>query len=564
MPYLPEFFGGTDVQRSTNLHDNRCINLYPTTNDAGTVVGLVATPGLTFEVAFPGGAIGSGIYTATNGRCFAVASTVLYELTVVAGAIVLTNRGTVTAGTVTRMSDNGLDLILVNGTDGWLFTFATNALRKIRVASGVCTISNATPAVITKTAHTFVAGDKVRFSTTGALPTGLLTSTTYYVLAAGLTADTFEVSLTDGGAAINTTSAGSGTHTVTSLSFGFPNGCKTISYINGRFVACNPNTQAFYCSEKVNLVTGESNADWWDALNEMVADSNPDVVVGAMASHNELIVFGEISGEAFYDNGAAIVPFTRNVSGVFEVGCIAPYSIAKIDNSVMWLGKSTTGQGIVYRLNGYTPMRISTYSIEYAMQSMSTITDAISFTYQQDGHHFYVLTFPTGGRTFVFDVNTQLWHERAGLSLGALTRWEAQEYAMFNNKHLVCDFAEGRIYSLNLASYDDGGVVRKWIRSWRAPASDMKRVIHHKLMLDCEVGVGLTGGPTPTVMLKYSDDGGHTWSPEHWRDMGIGSLGEYAKRVFWYRLGQTKAQPRLYELSGTAAVRTVLLGVYLE
>jgi hypothetical protein len=462
------------------------------------------------------------------------------------------------------MADNGLEMLIVNGTDGWVFTFATNTLYKMRVVSGTCTISNATPAVITKTAHTFVAGDRLRLSTTGALPTGLLTSTTYYVLAAGLTADTFEVSLTAGGAAINTTSAGSGTHTVTSLGYAFPEGCKTITYLNGRFVANLPNSQAFYCSEKVNLVTGVSNADWWDTLNETVADSNPDVAVGLISSHNELIVFGEISGEVFYDTGAAIAPFTRNASGVFEVGAVSPYSIAKIDNSVMWLGKSTTGQGIVYRLNGYTPFRISTYSIEYAIQNMSVITDAIAFTYQQDGHHFYVLTFPTGGKTFVFDANTNLWHERAGLSLGALTRWEAQEYAMFNNKHLVCDYAEGKIYSLSLSAYDDGGTSRKWIRSWRAPSSQMKRVIHHKLTLDCEVGVGLTGGAEPTVMLKYSDDGGHTWSSELWRSLGIGSIGEYSKRVVWNRLGMTKGQPRIYELSGTAAVKTVLLGVYLE
>lgn len=551
---LTEFFGGSDIQRSLNLADNKCINLYPTTNDRGDVTGFLTTPGLLQYVGIPGGEIASGIYTASNGRCFMIANTTLYEITT--GGI-LTNRGTLTAASVTRMSDNGIELIIVNGTNGWLFTFATNALEQIKVLSGTCTISNATPAVITMAGigNTLAVGDRFRLSTTGTLPTGFSTSTTYYVIAAGFGTNTIEASLTSGGAAINTTGAGSGTHTLTSLGFGFPNGAKTVSYLNGRFVACEPGTQNFYCSEPLD-------GGWWDVLNVQTADSNPDLIIGEIVSHNELIVFCAQSGEAFYDSGVLPSPFVRNVSGVFEVGCIAPYSIAKIDNSVMWLGKSSTGQGVIYRLNGYTPNRLSTYSIEYSIQQMTDITDAIAFAYQQEGHHFYVITFPTGGKTFCYDVNTNLWHERASLSLGAFTRWEAQEYAYFDGKHLVCDRTEGKIYSLSLDTYTDGGSVHKWLRSFRAPPSDMKRAVHHKLTLEAEVGTGLTNGTEAQVMMRFSNDGGHTWSAENWRSMG--ALGQYAKRVFWNRLGMTSGAPRLYEFSGTTATKTSLLSAYLE
>jgi len=555
MPVMPGFFGGEDIQRSLNLSDNRCINLYPTTNDSGTVTGLITTPGLSLYSTIPGSIIASGIYTASNGRCFMTAGTTLYEITS-GGA--LTSRGTITSSSVARMSDNGIEMIIVNGIDGWLYTFDTNVLAKISVVQLAFTVTLATPAVFsTAVVHNLNVGDKIRLTTTGALPTGLATLTDYYVIAAGFGASSFQVSLTPAGAAVNTSGAQSGVHTLTSSGYGFPNGSKTVSYINGRFVACAPNTQAFYVSDVLMGVN-------WNPLNVQTVDSNPDYLIGGIASHNELIMFCEQSGEVFYDSGTVPSPFVRNVSGVFEVGCIAPYSIAKIDNSVMWLGKSTTGQGIIYRLNGYTPARMSTYSIEYAIQSMTVITDAIAFTYQQDGHHFYVLTFPTGNRTFVFDVNTQLWHERAGFAGGLLKRWEAQEYAFFDNKHLVCDFEEGKIYYLNLDAYLDGIETHKWIRSWRAPPSDMKRAIHHKLTLEAEVGVGLQGGVTPTVMLKYSNDGGHTWSADNWRDMGIGAAGEYSKRVFWHRLGMTTGQPRIYELSGTAPVKTMLLNAYLE
>ena len=85
---------------------------------------------------------------------------------------------------------------------------------KTATVAGTCTISNASPAVITIT-NTCAAGDMVVFSTTSALPTGLTAGTTYYVIAAGLSSSQFEVSATSGGSAINTSSGGSGTQTAT-------------------------------------------------------------------------------------------------------------------------------------------------------------------------------------------------------------------------------------------------------------------------------------------------------------------------------------------------------------
>lgn len=466
---IPAFLGGTDEQRSTNLSDNKCINLYPTTNDDGTVGGFVATPCLSLYATTPTAAITSGIYTASNGRCFLVASAVLYEVTT---GGTLTSRGAITAGTVSRMEDNGIELIIVNGTDGWLFTFATNTLAVIAAAA-------------------------------------------------------------------------------------FPNGCKTVSYMNGRFVVCEPNTQNFYISDPLDGAT-------WDALNVQTVDSNPDYVTGQVVSNNELIVFCEKSGEVFYDTGAYPTPFVRNTSGVFEVGCLSPYSICKADNTIFWLGSSSTGLGVIWRLNGYTPSRISSYSVEYAIQQMTDTSDAIAFTYQQDGHHFYVITFPTGDKTFAYDLNTQKWHERASFSevTGLFSRWEAQEYAYFDGKHLVGDYTEGNIYSLDLDIYEDDSLTRKWMRSWRAPGSNMKRVPHHTLTLEIESGVGLVGGTDPQIMMRYSDDGGHTWSNELWKSMG--QLGEFDTRLKWHRLGMTKSFPRIYEISGTEPVKTILLAAYLD
>ena len=555
MTAAKSFFGSHDVARSTNLSDNRCLNLIPTSNDSRTVTGFINAPGLASYLSIPGGLIASGMYRASNGRCFMVASTTLYEVT--AGGV-LTSRGTVTApstGNLSRFTDNGIELILVNGTDGWTLTFATNTLEQIKVVYGTVTVTIATPAVFSYTAHGLIAGDRFLLSTTGALPTGLSSSVVYYVISAGLTADAFEAALTAGGAAINTSGSQSGVHSLTSEGYGFPNGCKTISYMNGRFVACEPSTQNFYISEVLD-------GRYWDALNVQTVDSNPDLVIGEVVSHNECIVFCELSGEVFYDTGVTPSPWVRNASGIFEVGCIAPYSIAKIDNSFMWLGKSATGPGGIYRLNGYTPENVTPPGIVTAIQEMSTISDAIAFTYEQDGHNFYVISFPTGDRSFCYDANTKMWHERASFVNGLYTRWEAQEYTYFDGKHLVCDFTEGNIYSIEMDTYEYGTEPRKWLRSFHVPDQNAKASRHGRLTLLIESGVGLTGGTEQTIMMRWSDDGGHAWSNEKWRDMG--AIGQYSKRVYWDRLGITKGMGRIYELSGTSPVKTVLLGADLE
>jgi hypothetical protein len=70
-------------------------------------------------------------------------------------------------------------------------------------------------------------------------------------------------------------------------------------------------------------------------------------------------------------------------------------------------------------------------------------------------------------------------------------------------------------------------------------------------------------GVIPQVMLRWSDDGGHTWSNEHWAQMG--KVGQYFRRVFWRRLGMTlKLRDRVYEISGTDPVKIAIMGAELH
>ena len=372
----------------------------------------------------------------------------------------------------------------------------------------------------------------------------------------------------------------------------FP-GAVTVGYLDGYFVFNEPNSQKVW-------VTSLLEGTQIDALDFASAEGSPDGLVSLIVDHREAWLFGTNSVEVWYDAGNADFPLAR-IQGAFnEIGCAAAYSVAKLDNGIFWLGSDARGNGIVYRANGYTGTRISTHAVEWQIQQYSDISDAIAYTYQQDGHAFYVLVFPSANTTWVYDVATQAWHERAGFSDGQFTRHRSNCQMNFGGEIVVGDYANGNIYAFDLTTYSDNGDLQKWLRSWRAlptGQNNLNRTAQHSLQLDCESGVGLDGndpytlldslntesglallaesgttilvsvttvqGTDPQVMLRWSDDGGHTWSNEHWRSMG--KIGEYGRRVIWRRLGMTqKLRDRVYELSGTDPVKIAIMGAELH
>jgi len=415
----------------------------------------------------------------------------------------------------------------------------------------------------------------------------------------------------------------------------FP-GAVTVGYLDGYFVFNEPDSQRIW-------VTAVLDGSSIDPLDFASAEATPDRAVALLVDHKEVWIFGDNSIEVWYNSGAADYPLTP-IQGAFnEVGCVAPYSVAKLDNGIFWLGADARGQGMVYRANGYQAVRISTHAVEWHIQRYGSLSDALAYTYQQDGHSFYVLIFPQANTTWVFDVATNLWHERAAWTNGMFSRHRSNCQMSFNNKIMVGDYQNGNLYALDLEVFDDNGDVQRWLRSWRAlPVStnNLKRTAQHTLQLDLETGgldpsvvinlrqIDTTTGtefllaensdtlaaeePDPTeyslvqedgdlilqedndpillegftftiivgklvlqtgtliaeqldpqVMLRWSDDGGHTWSNEHWRS--VGKYGEWGYRTIWRRLGMTeKLRDRVYEVSGTDPVKLSIMGAELE
>jgi hypothetical protein len=415
-------------------------------------------------------------------------------------------------------------------------------------------------------------------------------------------------------------------NTVTPISdIDFP-GAVTVGFIDGYFVFNQPNSQRLW-------VTSSYAGDIIDPLDFASAEGSPDDIVSLIVDHREVWVFGTNTVEVWYNAGGADFPLQR-IQGAFnEIGCAAAYSVAKLDNAVFWLGSDARGRGIVYRSKGYTGERVSTHAVEWQIQQYGNLADAIAYTYQQDGHAFYVLIFPGANTTWVYDVSTGAWHERAGWDqdMGVFTRHRSNCQMSYNNQIVVGDYENANLYSFDLTDYTDNGLTQKWLRSWRAlptGANNLTRTAQHSLQLDCETGVGLpsfpaypemtllaeptgyiltaevtvqylvtennenlttedgliftlypppdyngfelatdattaTPGYIPQAMLRWSDDGGHTWSNEHWTSMG--QMGVFWHRAFWRRLGMTlKLRDRVYEVSGTDPVKIAIVGAELH
>lgn len=339
---------------------------------------------------------------------------------------------------------------------------------------------------------------------------------------------------------------------------GFPFGVKRTTYQDGYFIVTGqPGSQSFW----INSTPYEGAT--WDALDFASAEGSPDGTIGVISDHRELWLFGELSAEVWVNTGSQDFPFSRSGNTFIEHGCAAAGTIAKADNTVFWLGADDRGSGIVWRADGYTPVRCSTHALEKEIDSY-VISDAFAFTYQQEGHIFYVLTFPTSMKTWVYDAATQQWAERewTNPSTGVASRWRANCSVFAFGKHLVGDFENGNVYSLEIDTYTDDGAPIKRLRRTVTTQDLQNRIFYGSLQVDMETGVGLVlgQGSAPVLMLRYSDDGGHTWSNQKIATMG--KTGQYGARAKFNRLGA--GRNRVWEISCTDPVKFAVLGAVAE
>lgn len=332
-------------------------------------------------------------------------------------------------------------------------------------------------------------------------------------------------------------------------------GAGTVTFQDGYFIVNNPDTGQFYlCALNDGLL--------WAALDFATAESSPDSLARVFSAFGNLWLFGDQTTEVWYDSGNVDFPFTRIEGAKMQTGCVAPHSVQEMDNSLFWLGKDRYGQGIVYRAQGYSPVRVSTHAIEYAISQATDLSLIVAYTYQDGGHLFYVLTGGGLPTTLVYDAATKMWHERAKLEdNGSFSSHMGATHMFAFGKHLVGDKDTGAIYEMSQAYFDDNGRAIKRQRVFTHIHEEAQRLRVKELQVDFEYGVGTSGqGLNPTAVLEVSTNGAKTWSPEY--PAPIGAMGKYKTRAVWRRLGMSDIFT--FRLSVTDPVKIAICGAYMK
>ena len=344
------------------------------------------------------------------------------------------------------------------------------------------------------------------------------------------------------------------------------------------FIFSIPGTNAFMVSDNPIVVPSAAGTITFtgngltptEPMNS-AKSTNPDQIVGIVSCSRNLWLLGRDTCEAWADTGAApTMPFSLIQGSYLEIGCSAAYSIQKIHDPnygdvVVFLGRDKSGNGIVYKLAGYSPIRVSTHAIEKALQGYGSLSSATSWSYQQDGHQFYCLNCPNSTTTWCLDLTTGFWHERVFLSGGIFQRHLAQCHTHFNNIHIVGDYSSGNLYQLSNSIFSDNGNAMTRQRTYPHMPIDtsLDRVFYSSMQVDIEAGVGLDGsgqGTNPQMMMQFSNDGGRSWSAELWQSMG--EIGQLTYRAIWRRLGQ--ARDRVFRVTVTDPVSVVMLDAELN
>jgi hypothetical protein len=329
-------------------------------------------------------------------------------------------------------------------------------------------------------------------------------------------------------------------------------GADVVDVVDNYFVYNRPNTQQFGATSPLSPIS--------PALSFSSKDGAPDNLVSIIVDHREVYLLGEVSSEVWIDSGLFPFAFQRIPGTSTQHGIAAKFSVARLGNSFAYVSRNIRGQAQIMMMNGYTPTRISTHAVENTLVDQF-ISDARAWTYQLEGHEVYVVSFPTLDLTWAFDISTGMWHKWLWVdSKNVFHRHRGNCHASFQGINIVGDYENGQIYQLDPNNYTDNGAEIRRVR--RAPhlISDYQRQYFHEFQIHFQPGVGLPDGTEPQAMLRWSDDGGSTYSNEHWTSIGV--QGAYKNRAIWRRLGQSR--DRIFEVVVTDPINAVITAANLK
>lgn len=558
--------GGAYQTRSLIASASEAINLYSERNaqDGQPTAPATSypTPGLELVASppFPGNYRSE--FRASNGNLYGVISNTVYAIS---STWVYTTLGTIPNNTSPAwFTDNGQVIVLVDGSSvGYAIDMATNAFGTITDPAfygGTSAAYQDTFFIFNRpdTAQFYISMSNVSYDMLTGTPGGVYIGSIITPGSGYVDAVYTGVPLTGGtgsGAVATITVLGGAVTDVTLTDDGQ-------DYVIGDVLSASNTDLGGSGSGFAYSVDGIHGAAF-DPLDIAAKTGSADNIVAAPTVHGELWLIGELTTEVWYDAGAADFAYQRIQGAFVDHGCAAPYSIASVDISLLWLSQDRQGNCIVLMTEGYSVRRVSVHALETEWQAYETISDAIGYVFQIGGHAFYRLIFPTADKSFDFDISENQWHGVVSIDAnGVHHRHRSNCFAYAYDRTLVGDYQNGNLYDMRIDVFTDNGTDIPRIRRFPHLIDDGKRVVYDGFQADMAPGqiTSGTSADPPQVFLRWSDDRGFSFGNAVAQSMG--GPGQYIVSMQWNRLGY--ARDRVFELSWSVNADTALQGCWIR
>jgi hypothetical protein len=312
----------------------------------------------------------------------------------------------------------------------------------------------------------------------------------------------------------------------------------TACWLSGYAVISRPGSRQFN-------ISGINDFTSWNALDFDMKAGNSDDLAAVFSDGEVLYLFGTEQTEAWRNTGDANFPITKIPGASLKLGIPAPWCPALVGGKVYTLVSSAAGAVMAYRIDGFTPVRVSTHAEEQAWTAQGVLpAEAISYSYLDAGHWHWVINFAGNGPSWVYDATENLWHQRAhwdGMNFGIYRPWTHTYIPEWGTgKHIIGDCLTGKLYEMNLDFYDEDGSDMKRRRAMPYMYAGGKKIFIGRMEFELETGVG----GTDTPQLDWSDDRGKTFGTPRVMQTSGGTDGK--ARIYATRLGSTRGRvPRL-------------------
>jgi hypothetical protein len=315
------------------------------------------------------------------------------------------------------------------------------------------------------------------------------------------------------------------------------------------FIGYTSNNRIYNCN------VGDPNT--WDPLNYITFEQTSDSLVAITRHLNYLVAFGKSSLQFYYDAANATgSPLAVAQSYSSEVGCAGAATVASSDNTTMWVGQARSAGRAVYMLDGVSPIRVSTTSIDKVLRSAALFA-ATAYMCRVNGHSLYVLNLIQDRITLVYDLNEKMWYQwtqycqsvygDSGSSYYIETYFRPAFHAsftLFGPFDFMLDNDTGYLYKLDPSTYQDytQSIYCRTVTDL-SDNGTTKRKFYGRLEI---VGDKTSGA---TMQIRHTGDDYNTWSSYRTVDLNASRsqiyLGGADRRRAWEFLVTSNTPLRL-------------------